>query len=383
MTVSISRRTALALAVGLPIVLAKPAAALQPARLTLPASTGRHRVASTSMHLVDASRPDPWVPTQPFRELMIQLWYPAGAVQGYPRVPWMTPGTARAYEQVHGYPALDLPITDAYLGAPAHQHRGGWPVVLYSHGLGGNRAEGTALVEDLASHGYVVVTIDHVHDADVVEFPDGRVETSAMPPLTDDNEIQVTTKAIESRVADVRFVLDQLHALPVALDLGAVGMFGQSDGGATTAHAVHVDRRITAGVNLDGTLWTPEAVAGSDRPFLLFGRQDLDPREASTWAAFRANQRGPQLQLNLTGAKHLTFTDLAVLLPQAASALHLPPDRVAALVGTINGQRAIAVQRAYVRAFFGKYLRRHDSPLLTGPSPRYPEVQYLRSTWTP
>jgi predicted dienelactone hydrolase len=145
----------------------------------------------------------------------------------------------------------------------------------------------------------------------------------------------VTTKAIESRVADVRFVLDQLAALgrgdnpdherrPLpsglrgALDLGAVGMFGHSDGGATTAHALHTDPRITAGANLDGTLWTPEAVAGSDRPLLLFGRQDLDPYEANTWAAFRKNQRGPKLQLNLTGSTHLTFIGFAVLVPQAA-----------------------------------------------------------------
>ena len=72
------------------------------------------------------------------------------------------------------------------------------------------------------------------------------------------------------------FVLDQLAVLnrggnpdherrPLppglrgALDLGRTGMFGQSDGGSTTAHALHADARIKAGVNLDGTLWTPQA----------------------------------------------------------------------------------------------------------------------------
>jgi predicted dienelactone hydrolase len=203
----------------------------------------------------------------------------------------------------------------------------------------------------------------------------------------------VTTKAIESRVADVRFVLDQLAALgrgdnpdherrPLpsglrgALDLGAVGMFGHSDGGATTAHALHTDPRITAGANLDGTLWTPEAVAGSDRPLLLFGRQDLDPYEANTWAAFRKNQRGPKLQLNLTGSTHLTFIGFAVLVPQAAPLLGLSPQQVIALVGAINGQRAVAVQRTYRNAYFGTYLRHHDSSLLTGPSPCYPEIRF-------
>jgi predicted dienelactone hydrolase len=196
-----------------------------------------------------------------------------------------------------------------------------------------------------------------------------------------------------SRVADVRFVLDQLAALnrgnnpsherrPLpfglrgALDLGAIAMFGHSDGGATTAHALHADPRIRAGINLDGTLWTPEAVAGSDHPLLLFGRQDLDPYEASTWAAFRTNRRGPKLQLNLTGSTHLTFIDFAVLVPQAAPLLGLSPDRVSALIGTINGQRAVAVQRIYLNAYFDRYLRHHDSSLLTGPSPCYPEIRF-------
>jgi len=391
----IPRRAALlsgrALPLGLMITGAAPATARQPApsRFTLPAPAGHHRPGTTSLDLIDTSRPDPRVPAQPFRELIIQLWYPAHAAGGYPRVPWMTPVTARACEQLYGYPVLPLPITSAYPGAPARQRRGGWPVVLYSPSLQGDREEATALAEDLASHGYVVVTIDHIHDADVAELPDGHAETSALPG----DDLQETTKAIESRVAGVRLVLDQLAALsrggnpghehrPLpsglrgALDLDAAGMPGHSDGGATTAHAIHADPRITAGINLDGTLWTPAAVAGSGRPFLLFGRQDPGPFEASTRAAFRKNQRGPELQLNLTGSQHLTFTDLAVLEPQAAPIPGLSPARVIAGAGTISGQRAVTAERTYVSAWLDTYLRHHNSHLLTGPSPRYPEVMF-------
>jgi predicted dienelactone hydrolase len=398
---AIPRRTALlsgvALAIGLPIARARPAAASQsataprsaPGQAMLPAPTGHLRVGTTSLHLIDPSRPDPWVPAVPYRELMIQIWYPAVAADRFPRAPWMTPVTTTAYQQFYGYPPLNVPVTSGHLGAPARRRAGGWPVVLYSHSLQGDREEATALVEDLASNGYVVVTIDHVHDADVVELPDGRVETSALPG----DDIQTTITAIRSRFADVRFVLGQLAALnhggnpdhehrplplglPGALNLGAVGMFGHSDGGATTAHAIHLDPRITAGVNLDGTLWTPQAQAGSDRPFLLFGRENLDPFEASTWASFQASQRGPKLQLNLTGSTHLTFTDLAVLVPLEAPILGLTPAQITALVGGINGERAVTVQRAYLNAFFARYLHHDHSSLLTGPSPRYPEVVF-------
>lgn len=405
----IRRRTALLAAVvlasGLPIASALPASAVEPApvqftpvkftpvKFTLPAPTGHHRVGTTSLHLVDASRPDPWVPTRSVRELMIQLWYPAAEVHGYPRAPWLTPAAARAYELANGLPVFNWPTTDAHLDAPARQRKGGRPVVLYSHGLGGNRTETTALVEDLASHGYIVVTIDHIHDAGVVELPDGHVETGAIPELNEDNEVPLTTKAIRARVADTRFVLDQLAAInhghnpdhehrPLprglrgAFNLHHIGMFGHSDGGATTAHAVHTDARITAGINLDGTLWTPEAAAGSNRPFLQFGKQDLDPFQATTWAAFRTNQRGPRLQLHLTGSTHATFEDFAILLPQAAPLLGISPDQVAAVAGTINGPRAVTILRTYVNAYFDKYLRHHNNHLLDEPSARYPEIRF-------
>jgi predicted dienelactone hydrolase len=265
-------------------------------------------------------------------------------------------------------------------------------VVLYSHGLGGQRTETTALVEDLASHGYIVVTIDHVHDAGAVELPDGRLETAAIPELTKDNELQLTTKAIEARVRDTRFVLDRLatinrgdnpdaehrrlpRGLRGALDLKHIGMMGHSDGGATTAAAIHTDPRITAGINLDGTLWSPDAKAGSKRPLLLMGRQDHNCDTDPTWATFWANQRGPKLQLNLTGSTHATFLDFAVLLPQAAPALGMPPEQVARGVGTIKGQRAVGILRTYVNAYFDLHLRHHDNRLLDGPSARYPEIQ--------
>jgi dienelactone hydrolase len=396
----IRRRTALLSGVALPLGLlaarATPATASRAApspRLTLPAPTGRRRLGTTSLYLIDPSRPDPWVPAQRVRQLMIQLWYPADAVDGYPRWPWMTPSTARAWEKLVGLPSLNWPNTAALAGAPALQREGGWPVVLYSHSLGGERTETTCLVEDLASHGYVVVTIDHVHDADVVVLPDGGVEICAVPPPTSDGPTPATTKEIVSRVADVRFILDQLtvinrggnpdhdhrplpRGLRGALDLGRVGMFGQSDGGSTTAHAMHADARIKAGVNLDGTFWTPQAAAGSDHPLLLFGKQDLDPFEAATWAEFWTKQRGPKLWLNLKGSTHETFTDFAPLAPQVAPILGEPPSWVINGLGTINGLRAVAIQRAYIGAWFGTYLRHRGSSLLSGPSPRYPEVAF-------
>jgi predicted dienelactone hydrolase len=400
---TVRRYAALLSAVALGLVVALGAAATASAQpspgttappspqLTLPAPTGHHRIGTTTLHLVDATRPDPWVPSDRTRDLMVQLWYPAATVKGYPRAPYWPPAVAREYEKQNGLPEFRWPITEGHINAPAQRHRGGWPVVLYSPGAGDPREFTTSLVEDLASHGYVVAAIDHVHDSGPVELPDGRVETSALPDFTDDNTAQLSAKEIGSRVADTSFILDRFTALDRgrnpdhehralprglhgALDLDHVGMFGHSDGGSTTGQAMHVDPRIKAGFDMDGTFWTPQARAGSDRPLLMFGSQHLTPVEAQSWAELRKNQTGPALQLSLTGSLHPTFTDFAALIPQVAPVLKLNP---ADLIGTINGLRAVTVERTYLNAWFDTYLRHHHSRLLDEPAKRFPEVQYI------
>jgi hypothetical protein len=65
------------------------------------------------------------------------------------------------------------------------------------------------------------------------------------------------------------------------------------------------------------------------------------------------------------------------LVPQVADLLNLPPDAVQELIGTINPDRSIINQRAYLTAFFDLHLRGGHSRLLDQPSPRFPEMQFV------
>jgi hypothetical protein len=385
--------SAVALAVPLPAAAAVPAAAAAaPVQLTLPAPTGPDRIGVVSLHLVDPARRDPWVPAHPVRQLMISIWYPARDAARYPAAAWLPPAAAAHF--LHGMnipPALvRLPVTDGHQGAPVDRRAGRLPVVLFSPGSRQDRTSDTALVEDLASHGYAVVTLDHTHDSGEVQFPDGQLAVSTLPPDSD----AVNTEATAVREADVRFVLDELarldaghnpdvdhHPLPRGLagdlNLAETGMFGFSIGGAATANAMHDDSRIKAGIDLDGTVWGPVAGTGLDRPFLFISSQDNGRDVDPTWAALWAHLRGWRLDLRLAGTQHLSFSDGMALYPQAAAALGLSPAQLAQLVGTIGAGRAITVQRAYIRAFFDRWLRHRDSRLLDKPSPRYPEMQFV------
>jgi len=52
--------------------------------LTLPTPRGRYATGESTFRLVDDERPDPWMPGQPYRELMISVFYPAVHTGGRP-----------------------------------------------------------------------------------------------------------------------------------------------------------------------------------------------------------------------------------------------------------------------------------------------------------
>jgi predicted dienelactone hydrolase len=385
-----------ALASGLGLTVAAPAGAHRRAAAgyALPAPTGPERVGTVSLHLRDTTRIDPWAPAGTAREIMIQLWYPAQHTRDFPPAPWLSPGAVPHFAEAFGFPAerIRATFTHGRTGAPVARRRGGHPVLLYSPGLGGDRGTGTALVEDLASHGYVVVTIDHTHDASEVEFPDGRVEVAALPPELDDDAIELVA---DVRTADARFVLDRLATLDAggnpdagrrrlpaglagALDLRRAGMFGHSLGGSTAAATMHADPRLKAGADLDGTLVGAGALAGTDRPFLLFSSDHGPGAEDPTWNTFWTGQRGWKRQIELRGSAHGSFNDGAVFYPQAAASIGLTPDQLAEMVGTLAPGRSVSVQRTYLRAFFDQHLRHRDGRLLDAAHPRFPEVEFRR-----
>jgi predicted dienelactone hydrolase len=370
---------------------ASPAAAATPVQLTVPAPTGPDHAGVISLELTDRSRTVPWMPGRQVRRLMISIWYPAHDTARYPAAPWLEPGAAAHFEQAQRIPpgTIRVPVTTGHVGAPADRERGGHPVVLFSPADRLDRTIDTALVEDLTSHGYIVVTIDHTYDSGEVEFPDGQVVVSTLPPDSD----QVNTEATAVRVADTKFVLGQLakinagydpdagsrlpRGLAGALDLSEVGMFGFSMGGAATAGAMLADPQIKAGADLDGTIYGPVAAKGLNRPFLLVSSQDNGRNVDPTWASLWSHLRGWRLDLRLAGAEHLSFSDAVTLYHQAAAVLHLTRAQLAGLVGTIGGTRAVAIERAYLRAFFDLQLRHHDDGLLDHPSAAYPEMRFV------
>ncbi|WP_410664447.1 alpha/beta hydrolase family protein [Amycolatopsis sp. lyj-84] len=347
------------------VPMASPASAAA-APLTLPSPTGPQPVGSTDLHLVDSARQDPWVPTGP-RELMVSMFYPALLPLG-PKRPYLTLAEAKAFLTESGVPDVDparLSGIRASARVDAPPLPGKRALVVLSPGFGKPRTTLTGLAEELSSKGFVVALIGHNHESHGTAFPDGRVtecaacgsESTLIPPI---------------RAADVSFVLDTLTrpSSPWSrlIDRARIGMAGHSIGGYSTPTAMVADRRIRAGVDMDGRLWSPVPASGIDRPFLLLGREsEYTPAGPdTTWAGSWPNLTGWKRWISVATAGHASFTDVGPLGEQLGLA---PP-------GTLGGDRGLALTRAYVSAFFDKNLRGGRQPLLDGPVAGNPEIKF-------
>ncbi|MFI7106640.1 alpha/beta hydrolase family protein [Nonomuraea sp. NPDC050227] len=358
---------------------AVPAATASPAvaGLELPRPTGPDPVGRDVLYLVDTSRKDPWVPRSGPRRLMVSMYYPARSATGAP-APFMTVEEAASLLRRKA-PGADLPAeivsgirTYAHTGTPPR--RGRHPLVVLSPGLGLPRASLTSLAEDLASRGYVVASLDHAYESSGTVFPGVGLLTCA--PLCDQPKPPEGGKAAiaRNRAKDVSFVLDRLTGRHPAwkradlIDSRRVGMAGHSLGGEAASTTMATDKRVKAGINLDGTISATLPATGlGARPFLLMGSQsDHSPGKDDTWDSAWRTLRGWKRWLTVAQAQHSSFTDLAI--PQSRIG---PPAS-----GVIAAERGLALTRAYVAAFFDQHLRNIRRPLLDGPTPDNPEVGF-------
>jgi predicted dienelactone hydrolase len=118
------------------------------------------------------------------------------------------------------------------------------PVILFSHGLGGSRAGGARWGEHWASHGFIVIHLQHPgSDESLWRTGPGTFDPARL-------RLGMTPEQAMLRVRDVAAVLDWLAARQArdprlaCLDLTRVGMSGHSFGAQTTQVVAGQDRLI-------------------------------------------------------------------------------------------------------------------------------------------
>ena len=398
------------------ILSATKSPAVAQAPFELPPPTGRYQVGTTAWRLTDNSRQETFSGSGEFRQVEVLAWYPAAA----PRRGALTPYLREGISDVRSFALLlrapetafdtlaDL-RTHAEIDAAPAASPPKFPVLVFSHGYTASSTAYTALLEDLASHGYVVLSIVHPYEATAATLADGRVvslldgagrprqeildvfgewgsEDETMAAVTraaaEEEQLRLlrgylsglrqTDMALRRWVNDTRLVLDRLASLPSAslprrlaarIDMNRVGVFGHSMGGVTAGQFCLEDRRCRAGLNLDGS---PQYGTMIDkflqRPFLMVYSARPGRRGASDAIYRRA--ASPYYRVDVRDTLHLDFSDMA---------FWGAPLRERAMLGTMPPARASAITRAIVREYFDQELLGKRSSLLAG-EPVFPEV---------
>ena len=359
---------------------------------SLPRPTGLYPIGTRIMAMTDTTRFEDAGPDRAAkRELVTQFWYPAQKSRN-PRAPYRRRSETNL---ISSYQSVDW--THAHYDAPLAKVSGHYPVVLYNPGWNGRRTQDSFLTEELASHGYIVVAIDHPYNSGPVTLGDGRtVQAISTPELSDNTSSKATIYAlidteVEKEAADTLFVLSQLdriNADPASpfyrrMELGKVGALGYSLGAAVAAESAYQSARIGSVVDLDTPLYGEVGRHTITQPFLFLGedlavttaeekshmsygqRRDIEMDEDDYARQLPSLQRPGGYQMVIKGTTHSSFQD---------EMLYSPLHRISN-GGAIAPARMIEILRAYTLAFFDQTMRGIHSPLLDLPASPFAEVR--------
>ena len=143
----------------------------------LPEPSGNHIIGTDILILEDKNRFENFTEEDDdFRKIIVQVWYPAIEKSDslYPYLDYKnikTPYIAKRLEVPEKIiQHINSVKANAYYKAKPKNNE--YPVIIFSHGLGGNRIQNTSNIETLASNGYIVFSIEHTYDANITVFND-------------------------------------------------------------------------------------------------------------------------------------------------------------------------------------------------------------------
>jgi predicted dienelactone hydrolase len=354
------------------------------AEAPLPMPTGRYSIGRIAFHWVDETRleletraPDDR------RQVLVYVFYPSEVKKTAVTATYIP--DAEVMRDV-----WRDELTDRLKQVRAHSSEGmalarrpdRFPVVIFSPGNGQKALTYTTLLEDLASHGYVVAAIEPTYNVPAIRFPDGKVIRRPAPaergwerPRNREEFVRVYQEQVVHWARDMSFALDRLTALDKGdglfshrLDLERVGAFGHSRGGQVAGTVRLLDPRFRGGINIDGNESgrSFQPISGGDggkAPFMWIEDQFRQPTEqelrqagltGGQWKDILAegdrllqSVKGGSLRITIArvGSSHADFADNSFWDVSAA-----PEVRGGRL-------RTMAITRGYVLAFFDGCLR--------------------------
>jgi len=290
----------------------------------------------------------------------------------------------------------EVPIYFYYPSCVKELKDGSLPLIMFSHGAFGYYESNTSTYMELASNGYVVVSIEHPYHSLFTKDTAGKLitvdpeffNTALSVGSKGEAEVfEITSKWMELREADMNFALDtiikaskktgdddawfyiddskeEINDILKCVDIDKIGLMGHSLGGAT---AVSVGRRedISAVIDFDGTMLGEEVGLKDgeiiineepyDTPILCFDSESHHGDRVivqETGLTYSNNVILDNAKYGystyLEGSAHMNFTDLPLFAPLLAKNLGM---------GSVDPEYCIDKVNEITLRFFDCYLK--------------------------
>lgn len=330
----------------------------------LPQPTGPYALGTEVLQVVDASRKDENDPGRP-REMRVQIWFPAERSTG-PEAPYLVDDKLLGAMKKSEY--LDLPpeLLDKWSSLRTHAVSGAqivasprtFPLIIFSPGFGVSRVNYTAMAEELASQGLIVLTVDHPY-AGLTVFPDGRV-LSFSPAGGAGGSDDALRIRVEGMARDALFILDlvlesntKLGQLSTRADRKHITVAGHSLGGMMALEALRQDGRFSSAIDLDGSPVGKATLEGLSRPILVMLSQpdqahrpppEMKLARRKEWTDLIEKKHTPSILVTVANTTHMSFSDAAFIVSS---------ERLAKSGAVIDAHRLLEIITRTILAFSG------------------------------
>jgi len=328
-------------------------------------TTGPYSVKMASAILVDKSRTESFENDGSYREVPAYFYYPD--------------------------------VTSASESGEMAEGTEEFPLVIFSHGAFGYYQSNTSTYMELASNGYVVISLDHPYHSFFTKDTSGKtiiVNPQFLQEVMYINEmgtpeqeiIELSHGWLDIRTADMNFVLDsvktakELTKLPpcwftgedtsaetirgilAMTDTECIGLMGHSMGGAASVTVGRTREDIDAVIDLDGTMLGeqfsyingvydfydeayPVPLLSVSNEAHYFEGQELADWYVNSWVL--ANAKDAKYTY-FKGSGHMNFTDLPLFSPTLANMLG---------VGEVDPEECVVKMNKLVLDYFNCYLK--------------------------
>ncbi len=326
---------------------------------------------------------------------MLQVYYPAETVAPHSYAPYTSPEyLAFLKEELITFGKelgdVDQPKLNQLDSLTSHSlenviissSKSNYPIILFAPSWGAPVYQYSTILEELASHGYIVIGINFPYRTDPVILPENRIIIGEkVPEGADEDARQKRTlqrlKEQDIWIQDIQFVLDEIEKWNTKadsrffqkMDLAHIGIFGHSFGGSVAAEVCRLDQRCSAGVVVDSRLWYQEnsmEMLEYNKPlmFILSGAHSERTKKSIQDVFERI--KVPTYLVDIPTADHFSFMDVFLLAywQKFSDEVKLEP---------IKG---VNITRILLTDFFDRYLKNNiDSQLaLFNISSKYPEI---------